>query len=267
MISEKHMVNSEQNYLPDVEYRFPNRLKARSILQTRYGRDDWYEWLAANIPLPAGATVADVGCGAGSFWMKAPQTIPSDLKLRLFDLSQDIVEVARTSINGLHRWADVEVSVADAEALPLPDASVNTTIAVSMLYQLDDPVAGLREMKRVTRDGGTVAVVLNPADSMAELSVLARAPLGNRHHLRPKPLSSEQGLTLLQREFSHVDVIRYDDHLHVTDPIDLLGYLRSLPVADKPGAMENLAGIVEDAFRLDGVFKITKADEVLLGRK
>ncbi len=40
------MSDSEQSYLRDVQYRFPDRLKARSILHTRYGRGDWFEWLA-----------------------------------------------------------------------------------------------------------------------------------------------------------------------------------------------------------------------------
>ena len=58
----------------------------------------------------------------------------------------------------------------------LADASVDTTIAIHMLYHLADPTAGLKEMARVTREGGAVAVVLNPAGTMAELSALARAP-------------------------------------------------------------------------------------------
>ncbi|KQN82062.1 hypothetical protein ASE90_10180 [Sphingomonas sp. Leaf67] len=262
------MVDSEQNYLRDVQYRFPDRLKARSVLHNRYGRGDWFEWLAAHIPIPAGATVADVGCGAGSFWTNAPQTLPVDLRLRLFDLSTGMVQAARTSINALHRWVDVEVAVADAVALPIVDASADTTIAVHMLYHLADPAAGLREMARITRANGTVAVVLNSAGTMAELSALARAPFGNAPDPRPEALSSEQGLALMQRVFPYVDVVRYEDLLRVTDPVDLLGYLTSLPFADEPGVPKKLANAVAEAFeRANGVFTITKASELLLGRK
>ncbi len=262
------MADGQQNYLRDVHYRFPDRLNARAILPNRYGRGDWFEWLAAHIPLSAGAVVADVGCGAGSFWTKAPQTVPSDLKLRLFDFSEGMVHAARASIDGLHRWTDVEVSVADAVALPLPHASVDTTMAVHMLYHLADPTAGLREMARITRSEGVVAVVLNPAGTMAELMALARVPFGDAPDPWPKTLSAEEGLALMQREFSHVEVIRYDDQLRVTDPIDLLGYLTSLPFADEAGVPDKLAAAVADAFRnLDGVFTITKASELLLGRR
>lgn len=262
------MADSEQSYLRDVQYRFPDRLKARSVLHARYGRGDWFEWLSTNIPLSAGGVIADVGCGAGSFWTNAPQSVPSDLRLRLFDISDGMVDSARAAIAAMQRWQDVEAFVADAVALPLADASVDTTIAIHMLYHLTDPASGLKEMARVTREGGVVAVVLNPAGTMAELSALARAPFGGEPDSRPEPLSSEQGLALMQREFESVDVVRYDDELRVTDPVDLLGYLGSLPIADKPGVMEKLAAIVEDAFRkTDGAFTITKASELLLGRR
>ncbi|QJU56966.1 methyltransferase domain-containing protein [Sphingomonas sp. AP4-R1] len=262
------MAESEQGYLRDVQYRFPDRLKARSILHTRYGRGDWFEWLAANIPLPTGGLIADVGCGAGSFWTNAPQSVPSDLKLRLFDISEGMVGAARTSIAAMQRWHDVEASVSDAVALPMASASVDTTIAVHMLYHLADPASGLKEMARVTREAGAVAVVLNPANTMIELSELARAPFGGERDPRSEPLSSEQGLALMQGEFTKVDVVRYDDELRVTDPVDLLGYLNSLPIADKPGVMEKLAIAVEEAFRrTEGGFTITKASELLIGHK
>lgn len=262
------MADGEQSYLRDVQYRFPDRLKARSILHTRYGRGDWFDWLSTNIPLPAGGVIADVGCGAGSFWTNLPQSVPSDLSLRLFDISEGMVDAARASIAAMQRWHDVEAFVADAVALPLADASVDTTIAIHMLYHLTDPASGLKEMARVTREGGVVAVVLNPAGTMAELSALARAPFGGEADPRPEPLSSEQGLALMQRVFASVDVVRYDDELRVTDPIDLLSYLGSLPIADKPGVMEKLAAIVEEAFRrTDSAFTITKASELLIGRR
>jgi ubiquinone/menaquinone biosynthesis C-methylase UbiE len=262
------MADSEQRYLRDVQYRFPDRLKARSVLHTRYGRGDWFEWLSANIPLPAGGVIADVGCGTGSFWTNAPQWVPSDLKLRLSDISEGMVDATRAAIAAMRRWHDVEVSVADAVALPLVDASVDTTITIHMLYHLADPASGLEEMARVTREGGAVAVVLNSAGTMTELSALARAPFGGEADPRPEPLSSEQGLALMERAFGRVDVVRYDDELRVTDPVDLWGYLGSLPIADTSGAMEKLAIAVEDAFRrTDGVFTITKASELLIGRR
>jgi hypothetical protein len=135
-----------------------------------------------------------------------------------------------------------------------------------MLYHLRDPVAGLAELARVTRPGGTVAVVLNRSGTMAELSGLIEAALGRRA-ARPAPLSSEQSLALMQARFGTIEVRRFDDTLRVTDPVDLLGYLTSLPEADAPGAAAKLAAAVDSAFRVTDVFAVTKASELLIARR
>lgn len=260
------MAGNEQDYIRDVQYRYPDRLKARALLHTRYGRGDWFNWLSANIPLPAGATVADVGCGAGAFWTNAPASIPANLKLRLFDISEGMANAARTSIGALHRWTDVQIEVADAEALPLANASIDTTMAVHMLYHLAHPEKGVEEMVRITRKGGTVAVVLNPSSTSSELTKLVQDAFGSSTKARPQPLSSEQGLEIMQRQFARVELIRYDDELKVTDPVDLLAYLGSLPYAEADGAMEKLAEAVESVFRhSDGVFSVSKASDLIIG--
>lgn len=260
------MSSGEHNYLRDVQYRFPDRLHARSILHKRYGRGDWFEWLASHIPLRAGSVVADVGCGSGSFWVNAPSSIPSNLRLKLYDLSAGMIASARTSTTALNRWHDIKAQIADAANLPLADNSVDTTLAVHMLYHLDDPAAGLVEMARITREGGAVAVVLNPAGTMNELSTLVDAALDRARGAMPQPFSSEQALALMKGLFAQVDLVRYDDELNVTDPVDLLGYLTSLPVAESPNAAEKLAAAVKRVFASGGTFRITKASDLLIAR-
>ena len=261
------MSSGEQNYLRDVQYRFPDRLKSRSILHTRYGRGDWFEWLADNIPLRLKSVVADVGCGSGSFWTNAPARVPAELSLKLYDLSEGMVEAARSSIASLERWHDVEAQVADAVNIPLADDTADTTIAVHMLYHLAEPATGLREMARITRAGGSIAIVLNPAGTMRELSALVDNALDRRRRSEHQPLSSEQARTLMDDMFTHVDLVRYEDELRVTDPVDLLGYLTSLPAAEAPGATEKLAVEVEHAFTKNGgTFRITKTSDLLIAR-
>ena len=51
----------------------------------------------------------------------------------------------------------VELVGGDACALPLADASFDVVHAHQVLQHVTDPVAALREMRRVTRPGGTVA--------------------------------------------------------------------------------------------------------------
>jgi SAM-dependent methyltransferase len=49
------------------------------------------------------------------------------------------------------------VQLASADALPYPDRSFDAALAQLVVHFMADPVAGLREMARVTRAGGTVA--------------------------------------------------------------------------------------------------------------
>ncbi|MGI4894562.1 MAG: class I SAM-dependent methyltransferase [Janthinobacterium lividum] len=105
--------------------------------------------------LRPGASVLDVGCGVGS--------ITADLALRVapgrvvgVDSAEEVLVTARAGVRD--RGAQVEFAVADACALPFQDASFDVVHAHQVLQHLADPVAALREMRRVVRADGVVAV-------------------------------------------------------------------------------------------------------------
>jgi SAM-dependent methyltransferase len=104
--------------------------------------------------LTSGATLLDVGCGPG--------TITADLAERVagvtaLELSEDALNLARTEI-GRRGLTTVEFAVGDVHALDFPDHAFDVVHAHQVLQHLGDPVAALREMRRVTRPGGIVAV-------------------------------------------------------------------------------------------------------------
>ena len=97
-----------------------------------------------------GDRVLDVGCGPGA--------LTSELVARLgpaavtaVDPSEPFVEAAR------ERHPDVRVEQAVAEDLPFEDRVFDAALAQLVVHFMADPVAGLREMARVTREGGVVA--------------------------------------------------------------------------------------------------------------
>ena len=96
--------------------------------------------------LRAGDRAVDIGCGPGS-------------------LTAELVAAAQSRHPGVH------VTEAAAEALPFPDGCFDTALAQLVVHFMRDPVAGVAEMARVTREGGVVAAcVWNYAH--------ARGPLG-----------------------------------------------------------------------------------------
>ena len=105
--------------------------------------------------LRPGMDLLDVGCGPG--------TLTADLALRVapgrvlgLDASADPLEEARAAAG--RAGAQVTFVVGDVYALDLPDASFDVVHAHQVLQHLTDPVAALREMARVCRPGGVVAV-------------------------------------------------------------------------------------------------------------
>jgi len=106
--------------------------------------------------LRPGQRLLDVGCG--------PATLTCDLADRVapgevvgLDASGEVIAMARTEAAG--RGLDnISFQVGDAYALPFADDSFDVVHAHQVLQHLTDPVAALREMRRVAVSGGIVAV-------------------------------------------------------------------------------------------------------------
>jgi SAM-dependent methyltransferase len=97
-----------------------------------------------------GQRVLDVGCGPGALTTELVQRLGPGSVVAV-DPSESFVETAR------ERHPGVEVEQATAEQLPFADDGFDAALAQLVVHFMTDPVAGLREMSRVTRAGGAVA--------------------------------------------------------------------------------------------------------------
>src|SRR5262245_15864995 len=97
-----------------------------------------------------GARVVDVGSGPGSLTAELVERLGAD-HVAAVDPSEPFVAAVRDRLPG------VDVRRATAEALPYPAAGFDAALAQLVVHFMTDPVAGLREMARVTRAGGVVA--------------------------------------------------------------------------------------------------------------
>jgi ubiquinone/menaquinone biosynthesis C-methylase UbiE len=93
--------------------------------------------------------VVDVGCGSGILTEEVARRVGA-ANVAAADPSP-LLEACRERVPG----ADVRTGT--AESLPWPADSFDAAVAQLVLHFLDDPVAGLQEMRRVTRPGGAVA--------------------------------------------------------------------------------------------------------------
>ena len=136
----------------------------------------------------AGKHLLDAGCGAGLVVRLAADRGAAASGL---DASAPLLGVARD------RTPAADLRIGDIEELPYPSSSFDIVTSFNAIQYADDPAAGVRELARVCRTGGHVAIGVwgDPARCQTEalfarLRSLAPPPPGT-----PAPLAvSEPGV-------------------------------------------------------------------------
>jgi ubiquinone/menaquinone biosynthesis C-methylase UbiE len=108
--------------------------------------------LAGFAGVEAGMRVLDVGCGPGSLTEHLVERVGSR-QVHAVDPSEQFAQACAARVPG------VEVGVASAERLPWTDGVFDVVVSQLVVNFLEDPVAGVAEMARVTRHGTVAACV------------------------------------------------------------------------------------------------------------
>jgi SAM-dependent methyltransferase len=104
--------------------------------------------------LAGDAQVLDVGCGPGTITAGLADRVPRG-RVTGIDAAQEVIDQASAAAGGRE---NLDFATGDVYALDYPDDSFDVVHAHQVLQHLGDPVRALREMRRVTRPGGLVAV-------------------------------------------------------------------------------------------------------------
>lgn len=102
------------------------------------------------------ARLLDVGCGPGTITVDLARLAPDDTVVGI-DRSEDVLAEARAAAAAAG-VTNLEIAVGDVYSLGYGDDSFDVVHAHQVLQHLSDPVAALREMGRVCRPDGLVAV-------------------------------------------------------------------------------------------------------------
>ncbi|MFF4369556.1 class I SAM-dependent methyltransferase [Streptomyces sp. NPDC001594] len=129
-----------------------------------------------------GERVLDAGCGTGRAMTPLRAAVGAAGTVIGVDLTEGMLAAARRS----GREADGTLLRADVARLPLRDGALDAVFAAGLIAHLPEPAADLRELARVVRPGGRLAL-FHP---------IGRAALAARHgrELTPDDLRAEHNL-------------------------------------------------------------------------
>jgi len=113
------------------------------------------------LDLRPGMKAADFGCGAGFYTIPLARRLGEAGKVYAFDIQPQAVDRIRASAR-LHHLLNIDAVRADLETergTRLKDHVADAVIAASILHQVADPGAVLREAARITKPGRMLVVV------------------------------------------------------------------------------------------------------------
>ncbi|NNE11398.1 MAG: methyltransferase domain-containing protein [Ilumatobacter sp.] len=114
--------------------------------------DQWPDTVLEAAGLNTGDDVLDVGCGTGILARAAARRLDGSGTVTGVDLNHGMLAVAGRTPEPV-TWQH-----APAEDLPFPDRTFDRVVSQFALMFFADQRAGVREMARVTRPGGTVTI-------------------------------------------------------------------------------------------------------------
>jgi SAM-dependent methyltransferase len=119
-----------------------------------------------------GERILEVGPGTGYYTLEVAEWAKPDGEVEILDIQQEMLDhtMERAGERGL---ANVTPRQGDATALPYEDATFDAAFLVTVLGEVPDQDAALRELSRVLKPGGRLVV--------GEL-------LGDPHYVRLAPL-------------------------------------------------------------------------------
>jgi len=134
-------------------YDFLNRLLSLGI-------DRWWRWRTVRLVPPRGdAPILDVCTGTGDLALAYWRASGKRAEIVGADFCRPMLEIAREKGRRAGAAAQITFLEADTSRLPFPDDMFQIVCVAFGLRNVSDTDVGLREMARVCRPGGQIAVL------------------------------------------------------------------------------------------------------------
>lgn len=260
MLDLIHLTGMEKSL--KTQYQNATNISARIRLHRDYSTNPqgWFPWIYEQCQITEKQKILEIGCGNGALWTENHARIPSDINIILSDISEGMLRDARRNIGQDDERFTFEAF--DCMQIPYEEHSFNLVIANHVLFYCDDPDAVFREIRRVLRPGGSFICSTYGSSHMKEISELVQQ-FDNRIVLSAEKLYEQFGLengqSLLERYFSEVSCVRYEDSIELDRAEPLIEYILSCHGNQNQILLDRYKDF--RAFtekKVDGGFRITK---------
>lgn len=113
------------------------------------------------LPIADGDRVLDMACGDGVYSVWLAEQVGTGGHVVGVDISPAYLQAARARVQRSDYVERISFEIGNIDRLPFPDDHFDLAWCAHSLYSLPDPLAALRELRRVVRPGGTVAILEN----------------------------------------------------------------------------------------------------------
>lgn len=260
---------AERTYLQHQQYHTTRNLDARIALHKHFSTNPYGlpRWLFDQLAVPNNGAVLEVGTGSGNIWCENADRIPAGWHMLLTDFSPGMLRQSRDVLADVLPRA--RFAVADAQALPLPDAAFDAVIANFMLYHVPDRNRAIAEFRRVLKPGGRLYAATNGRGHLRELHELL-ARFGQNVEMWSGPATSgfslENGGEQLAAHFGQVALHRYEDAIVVGETAPVVDYIASFaPLHDEQHVALH-AFVADEIACQGGALRVTKAPGVFVAQ-
>jgi demethylmenaquinone methyltransferase / 2-methoxy-6-polyprenyl-1,4-benzoquinol methylase len=123
-----------------------------------FGQDPrWRAFLVSRFPADA-TRVVDVASGTAAVAIELARRVPSREVVGV-DQSTEMLNAGRARVKEAGLSERIDLREGRAESLPFADAEFDALAFTYLLRYVDDPEATMRELARVVRPGGTIAML------------------------------------------------------------------------------------------------------------
>lgn len=264
---------SDPGYLRDEQYRDASKLDQRVSLHERFSTNpqEWHEWVFDQFEFSDSAKILEVGSGPGLLWAQNQTRIGTRWRITLSDFSEGMLKEARGRLRStpLHSFVCLDV-----QDVPFTAGHFDAVIANHMLYHVPDVERALSAVAGLLRPNGTLYATTNGEANLQELAELVQRAAGDRSPERGdefqdsvRNFSLQSGYEKLKRFFAKVEIARYADSLHVTEPGGIVRFVRSSSVfrlSDE--GVARLRNLVSRRIRANGAVDVRKEVGMFIAR-